>query len=139
MILHRIMYLAAAIPLGYAVYSDCRSRTIPLWTTLSILALAGLQYILGLQPIRMLIGGTILGAAFFAAAIISPDAVGGGDVKLLAALSILCGAVGGLIVFAAAAFFTLLLWLVIRQKRLPFAPGIFAAFVLFLVITFKGG
>jgi prepilin peptidase CpaA len=114
-----VLLLAAALVV--AAIGDIRSRTIPNWLTLGI-ALAAIPFWwmsdLGLWPdIAIRIGIALFIFAIFAAAF-AAGMMGGGDVKLLAAIALWLqpGAVMLLLVIMALAGGALTLAMVIRQK-----------------------
>ena len=103
-------------PVGLALVCDLRTREIPDWIPVAVLAWACLATVMGLHEVTWLglVAGALLGLAL-AAAVFCLGGLGGGDVKLVAAigaavgpwalLSILAwmGVAGGVLALIAAA------------------------------------
>jgi prepilin peptidase CpaA len=85
------LYVGLALMLAYAAVGDVRARTIPNWLVIAIAALAPIMWGLSGMPlwpdvvlqIGVAIGFMVLFSIFFAL-----NAMGGGDVKLIAALAL---------------------------------------------------
>ena len=96
--------LPLVVALIYAAAVDVRSRRIPNWLTLSLAAAGALQSFFPHALVSPLfsMAGMIVGFAL-PFAMFAMGALGGGDVKLFAAVGTWLGPIGVLIVFAAAA------------------------------------
>lgn len=85
------LYVGLALLLAYAAFGDVRARTIPNWLVITIAACAPVMWTLTgmsiwpdmILQIGIAIGFMILFSIFFAL-----NAMGGGDVKLIAALAL---------------------------------------------------
>ena len=117
--------------LGVVTISDLRTRLIPDIALVAGLAVALPVFLLSEPaevPARLLAGGAA-GAFLLAAALIRPDGMGLGDVKLAAVLGVYLGAwvaVAMLVAFAAGSIGGLVLlarhgWSA-RSRTIPFAP-----------------
>jgi len=116
---------------------DIKTREIPNWISLGVLLAAFLDF--NIQNLW----GMIVTVIFFSVAL-ATGKIGGGDVKLIAALSVVCGLWGSfaLLLFAQAAMLIFYGVSVIVQKlrgrtadkSLPFVPFITFGYVLATVI-----
>ena len=93
-----MQFAAISILLGIGSYMDIKTREIPNWISVIIAATAVINFRLEN------LWGLIVAVIFFSAAL-STGKIGGGDVKLIAALSIVCGLWGSfaLLLFAQIA------------------------------------
>ncbi len=117
--------------LGIVTVSDLRTRLVPDWALAASLLIAIPTFVVtdpGGLPERVLAG---IGAGGFllAAALIRPDGMGLGDVKLVAVLGVYLGAAvieAMVVAFAAGSIAGLVLLarhgLSARQRTIPFAP-----------------
>ena len=132
-----IQFAAIAILLGIGSVMDIRTREIPNWISLGVLLAAFLDF-----NIQNLLG--IIVAVIFFSVALATGKIGGVDVKLIAALSIVCGLWGSfaLLLFAQIAMLIFYGVSVIVQKlrgrtadkALPFVPFITFGYVLATVI-----
>lgn len=120
-----LAYLTSIVPLlallVIAAVMDWRSRRIPNWLNL-MMALAGLaSSIVGVSPVSgwMSLIGLVLGFIIMVGPF-AIGAVGGGDVKILAAAGAWLGPIGILIAFACAQIISLIctIFITIRNRRL---------------------
>lgn len=132
-----IIVIAAVFPLSFAAVTDVRFRVIPDWTAVSVLILAIIKLLFGFQSFDSVILGFVIAAVFFAVAMFARDgSVGGGDVKLLSAICLFCGGVGGVAVFVIAGIICVCICAVTNNKQVPMAPAILIAFVAFHILQF---
>ncbi len=127
-----LQFLAVAVLLGIGSVMDIRTREIPNWISIAVIFSAIPCFYLEK------LWGLIVAAIFFSVAL-STGKIGGGDVKLIAALSIVCGLWGSLalLLFAQIAMLVFYGVSVIVQKlrgrtadkALPFVPFIFIGYV----------
>ncbi len=84
--------LLLLLPVGFALVCDLRSREVPDWIPLLIVAWACLATALGLHKVSWigLIAGALVGLGL-SAAVFFLGGLGGGDVKLLAAIGAAVG------------------------------------------------
>ncbi len=132
-----VQFAAIAILLGIGSVMDIRIREIPNWISVAVLCMAALNF--NLENLW----GIIVAVIFFSVAL-ATGKIGGGDVKLIAALSIVCGLWGSfaLLLFAQTAMLVFYGVSVIVQKlrgrtadkSLPFVPFITFGYVLATVI-----
>lgn len=123
-----------AVPLGAVDLVRCRLPdllTLPAYPLLGLVV--GLAAVLGASPglgLRAVSGVVLFGGAHVLAYLVSPRALGAGDVKLAGSLGAVLGAVGwpALVVGAGlAAVITLGVALVRRARAVPHGPGLLLA------------
>lgn len=137
MIASAVQFVVVAILLGIGLVMDIKTREIPNWISLGVLLAAFLDF--NIQNLW----GIIVAVIFFSVAL-ATGKIGGGDVKLIAALSVVCGLCGSfaLLLFAQTAMLIFYGVSVIVQKlrgrtadkALPFVPFITFGYVLATVI-----
>lgn len=125
-------FAAIYILLGIGSYKDIKTREIPNWISVIIAITAVINFRLEN------LWGLIVAVIFFSVAL-ATGKIGGGDVKLIAALSIVCGLWGSfaLLLFAQIAMLIFYGVSVIVQKlrggtadkALPFVPFIFIGYL----------
>ena len=118
--------------LAFASVKDIKTREIPDWVSGAVALTAFLNF-----DVRSL-WGLIIAATFFGTALFTGK-IGGGDVKLVAALSVVCGLWGSLallffaqtsmLIFYAGNYFFRRLSGKTASKYLPFAPFIFMGYL----------
>ncbi len=128
-----LQFILVAVLLGIDSAIDIRTREIPNWISGAIALTALLNF-----DVRSL-WGLIVAVIFFAVALITCK-IGGGDVKLIAALSVVCGLWGSfaLLLFAQIAMliFYAIKFVIFKlrgrtaDKALPFVPFIFIGYLL---------
>lgn len=133
-----VQFAAISLLLGIGSYMDIKTREIPNWISVIIAATAVINF----QSENL--WGIIVAVIFFSVAL-ATGKIGGGDVKLIAALSIVCGLWGSfaLLLFAQIAMLIFYGVSVIVQKlrgrtadkSLPFVPFITFGYV-FAAILF---
>ncbi len=126
-----VQFAAVTILLGIGSVMDIRTREIPNWISVA-LCMAALNF--NLENLWEIIVAVI----FFSVAL-ATGKIGGGDVKLIAALSVVCGLWGSfaLLLFAQTAMLVFYGVSVIVQKlrgrtadkSLPFVPFIFIGYL----------
>ena len=127
-----LQFILVVVLLGIDSVIDIKTREIPNWISIVIALTAFLNF-----DVRNL-WGLIVAAIFFAVALFTGK-VGGGDVKLIAALSVVCGLWGsfGLLLFAQIAMliFYAIKFVIFKlrgrtaDKALPFVPFIFIGYL----------
>ena len=127
-----MQFAAIVILLGIGSVMDIRTRELPNWISVIITLLA----IINFRLENLL--GIIVAVIFFSVAL-ATGKIGGGDVKLIAALSIVCGLWGSfaLLLFAQIAMLIFYAGNYIFQKingktaskSLPFVPFIFIGYL----------
>jgi len=133
--------LVLLVPVGFAVVCDLRTREIPDWIPLAIAAWACLATALGLHEVRWL--GLAAGAALgltITAPLFYLGGLGGGDVKLLAAIGAAVGpwALLSILAWMAVAGGVLALIAIARGKR-DFAYGLAIAIGVIVETAWPGG
>ena len=137
MIAAAVQFVAVAVLLGIASVKDIKTREIPDWISVCVLCAAVLDF--NIQNLW----GIIVAAIFFVVAL-QTGKIGGGDVKLIAALSVVCGLWSSL----ALLFFAQLSMLIYfgiyylickingktADKVLPFVPFIFIGYLCSVLI-----
>ncbi len=123
---------AITILLGIGSIMDIKTREIPNWISAAILITAAFNFD------WKNLWGIIVAVIFFSVAL-ATEKIGGGDVKLIAALSVVCGLWGSfaLLLFAQIAMLVFYGVSVIVQKlrgrtadkNLPFVPFIFIGYL----------
>ena len=132
-----IQFFTVAVLLGIASVKDIKTREIPDWISFCVLCAAVLDF--NIQNLW----GIIVAAIFFVVAL-QTGKIGGGDVKLIAALSVVCGLWSSLALLLFAQLSMLVFyWIsVIVQKShggtadkvLPFVPFIFIGYLCSVLI-----
>lgn len=127
-----VQFAAVTILLGIGSVMDIKTREISNWISLGVLLAAFLDF--NIQNLW----GIIVAVIFFSVAL-ATGKIGGGDVKLIAALSIVCGLWGSfaLLLFAQTDMLVFYGVSVIVQKlrgrtadkSLPFVPFIFIGYL----------
>ena len=132
-----LQFVLVVILLGIDSVKDIKTREIPNWISGAIALTAFLNF-----DVRNL-WGLIAAVIFFAVALFTGK-IGGGDVKLIAALSVVCGLWGSfaLLLFAQIA---MLIFYAIKaiifklrgrtaDKALPFVPFIFFGYLISAIL-----
>ena len=132
-----VQFAAVTILLGIGSVMDIKTREISNWISLGVLLAAFLDF--NIQNLW----GIIVAVIFFSVAL-ATGKIGGGDVKLIAALSVVCGLWGSfaLLLFAQTAMLIFYAGNYIfckingktASKSLPFMPFITFGYVLATVI-----
>ena len=127
-----MQFAAISILLGIGSYEDIKTREIPNWISVGVLISTFFHF--NIQNLW----GIIVAVVFFSVAL-TTGKIGGGDVKLIAALSIVCGLWGSfaLLLFAQISMLIFYGVSVIVQKlrgktadkSLPFVPFIFIGYL----------
>ena len=128
-----IQFFTVAVLLGIASVKDIKTREIPDWISFCVLCAAVLDF--NIQNLW----GIIVATIFFVVAL-QTGKIGGGDVKLIAALSVVCGLWSSLALLLFAQLFMLVFyWISVivqrsrgrtADKSLRFVPFITFGFVL---------
>ena len=127
-----IQFAVIAILLGIGSVMDIRTREIPNWISILVAFSAIMNFRLEN------LWGILVAVIFFAVALFTGK-IGGGDVKLIAALSIVCGLWGSLalllfaqiamLIFYAGNYFFCKIHGRTADKALPFVPFIFIGYL----------
>lgn len=137
MIGYVLQFAAISILLGIGSVMDIKTREIPNWISAAVVCTAFLDF--DIQKLW----GLVVAAIFFVTALVTGK-IGGGDVKLIAALSVVCGLWGSLslLLFAQTAMLFFypgnLFFCKINgktaSKTLPFVPFITFGYVLTTIL-----
>ena len=132
-----VQFAAITLLLGIGSITDIKTREIPNWISVAVLITAALNF--NLENLW----GIIVAVIFFSVAL-ATGKIGGGDVKLIAALSMVCGLWGSfaLLLFAQISMLVFYVGYYIfckingktADKALPFVPFITFGYVLTTVI-----
>lgn len=130
-------FIAVAVLLGIGSVMDIRTREIPNWISIVV----ALSAIMNFRFENL--WGIIVAVIFFSVAL-STGKIGGGDVKLIAALSIVCGLWGSLalllfaqiamLVFYAGYFLFCKINGKTASKSLPFVPFITFGYLMTIIL-----
>jgi len=134
------MLLLCFIPLLWAAFMDWKKRIIPDWTWIIILAIGGVSAFLFPEPaLAQRIAGLLLPGGCLLLLAVKYGGVGGGDVKLTAAL----GFCFGLNALAAILFFALppacVYAKATRQRSVPLAVFLCIGFFIYAGVLFIYG
>ena len=132
-----VQFAAISILLGIGSVLDIKTREIPNWLSVFI----ALSAVINFRPENLL--GLIVAAIFFVTALVTGK-IGGGDVKLIAALSVVCGLWGSfalllfaqtaMLIFYAGNYFFCKINGKTADKALPFVPFIIFGYVLTTIL-----
>lgn len=113
----------------YTAIQDLRTRTIPDWIHVVIVILGIIQ----MHGFNELIGAIIVPLPYFFAAWMKSGNMGGGDIKLMAALGLYLGALYGTLLSIVCLSYVVLaacIWRLVEGRRLekmPFGPYVYSA------------
>lgn len=137
MIVAVIQFFAVAVLLGIASVKDIKTREIPDWISVCVAFTALINFRLDN------LWGIIVAAIFFVVAL-QTGKIGGGDVKLIAALSVVCGLWSSLALLLFAQLSMLVFYwisVIVQRSRggtadkvLPFVPFIFIGYLCSVLI-----
>lgn len=132
MIGYVVQFASISILLGIGSVKDIKTREIPDWISAAVVCTAFLDF--DIQNLW----GLVVAAIFFVTALVTGK-IGGGDVKLITALSVVCGLWGSfalllfaqisILVFYAGNYFFCKLNGKTADKSLPFVPFIFIGYL----------
>ncbi len=132
-----VQFAAVTILLGIGSVMDIKTREIPNWISVAVLCMSALNF--NLENLW----GIIVAVIFFSVAL-ATGKIGGGDVKLIAALSVVCGLWGSsalllfaqtaMLIFYAGNYILCKIHGKTASKSLPFVPFITFGYVLATVI-----
>ncbi|MEG2421191.1 MAG: prepilin peptidase [Oscillospiraceae bacterium] len=127
----------AALPLAIAGWQDVKKREIPLFCIVFLLILSVVRVVLREGTALSAVSGLILmGGPLLLMAVLldGGQCIGGGDVKLCAALGALLGPLDCLMLLAMAAVLLAAVALILRKNVMPFAPFVAAAYCINLLL-----
>ena len=132
-----VQFAAISILLGIGSVLDIKTREILNWISAAVVCTAFLDF--DIQNLW----GLVVAAVFFVTALVTGK-IGGGDVKLIAALSLVCGLWGSfllllfaqisMLIFYAGNYFFCKLNGKTASKTLPFVPFIFIGYLCLALI-----
>lgn len=132
-----MQFAAIFISLCIGSYKDIKTREIPNWISVGVLISAFFHF--NIQNLW----GIIVAVIFFSVAL-ATGKIGGGDVKLIAALSVVCGLWGGfalllfaqisMLIFYGVSVIVQKLRGITADKSLPFVPFITFGYVLTTIL-----
>ena len=127
-----VQFAAISILLGIGSVMDIKTREIPDWISVFIALFAVINF----RPENL--WGLVVAAIFFVTALVTGK-IGGGDVKLITALSVVCGLWGSfslllfaqisMLIFYAGNYFFCKINGKTSSKTLPFVPFIFIGYL----------
>lgn len=127
-----VQFAAISILLGIGSVLDIKTREIPDWISIFVALFAVINF----RPENL--WGLVVAAVFFVTALVT-GRIGGGDVKLVAALSVVCGfwssfllllfAQTAMLIFYAGNYFFCKINGKTVSKTLPFVPFIFIGYL----------
>ena len=127
-----MQFAMISILLGIGSYKDIKNREIPNWISVGVLVSAFFNF--NIQNLW----GIIVAVIFFSVAL-ATGKIGGGDVKLITALSVVCGLWGSfalllfaqtaMLIFYAGNYFFCKINGKTASKTLPFVPFIFIGYL----------
>lgn len=127
-----VVEVALGATLLCAAIEDGKQRTISDWWVMAVFLLAGIATVIGkITLASALIGVLVVGGSLLLGAMLT-NSVGGGDVKLCAALGALCGAVSALIIIIYSLIVMILISKLRRVKESAFAPFLFVGFLIYM-------
>lgn len=136
-----VQFASISILLGIGSVLDIKTREIPDWISIFIALFAVINF----RPENL--WGLVVAAIFFVTALVTGK-IGGGDVKLIAALSLVCGLWGSfslllfaqisMLIFYAGNYFFCKINGKTASKTLPFVPFIFIGYLCSALIFLKG-
>lgn len=136
-----VQFASISILLGIGSVMDIKTREIPDWISVFIALFAVINF----RPENL--WGLVVAAIFFVTALVTGK-IGGGDVKLIAALSVVCGLWGSfllllfaqisMLIFYAGNYFFCRINGKTASKTLPFVPFIFIGYLCSALIFLKG-
>ncbi len=132
-----MQFAVISILLGIGTFLDIKTREIPNWISVGVLFSAFFHF--NIQNLW----GIIVAVIFFSVAL-ATGKIGGGDVKLIAALSVVCGLWGSFALLLFAQISMLIFYgvsLIVQKlrgktadKALPFVPFITFGYVLTTIL-----
>ena len=127
-----VQFASISILLGIGSVMDIKTREIPDWISVFIALFAVINF----RPENL--WGLVVAAIFFVTALVTGK-IGGGDVKLIAALSVVCGLWGSFLLLLFAQISMLIFYAgkyifckingKTASKSLPFVPFIFIGYL----------
>ena len=127
-----VQFASISILLGIGSVMDIKTREIPNWISVFV----ALSAVINFRPENL--WGLVVAAIFFVTALVTGK-IGGGDVKLIAALSVVCGLWGSFLLLLFAQISMLIFYAgkyifckingKTASKSLPFVPFIFIGYL----------
>jgi Flp pilus assembly protein protease CpaA len=129
------VYWLALVPLAAAAWWDGRARQIPDACVFLLAACGLMNFALSGRTLwDGLAGLLLLGGPLFLCGLFSPSSIGGGDIKLAAALGLLLGPLAGAVLLGTALLAGVMYSVVRQIKRSPLAPFVLPAYLLILMM-----
>lgn len=128
-------YMLAFVPLSLAAVIDADRRMIPDQTVFLIACCALFDLGAGAASVPAMLAGVILLGGLLLAGAVCTDGIGGGDVKLSAALGALLGPHRGLLMLLLSLVLLITAGKLSHQPALPFAPFILGAFYIYAIVS----
>lgn len=130
--------LLGVAPLAVAAWKDGKTHLIPNACVAAVFGCAAANVIFGhMNLLEAGFGLAIIGAILLLFTCAKSKSIGGGDIKLCAAMGALVGAFSGLLIVAAA-LTSMVVYAALRHKMtLPFAPFLFPVYIIFLILEMK--
>lgn len=127
-----VHYLALA-PLGAAAWADLRARRVPDGCSFLVASCGVLGVVLNGWPLAEVLWGLLLlGGVFLLCGAVVPANVGGGDIKLCAALGLLLGPLAGALMAAFALMLAVAWGGLFKVKAVPLAPFLLGSYIMIL-------
>ena len=134
-----MLMIPCAIPMICAAITDARKRIIPDWTWIVILLIGGISALFcGATTIPLFerVAGLVLTLLILLITAIKTDGIGGGDIKLIAAMAFCFGLINVTVILLFSTVLACIYSFVSKQKSVPLAVFLCAGFfIYFAVIT----
>lgn len=124
----------ALVPLGAAAWTDWREKRIPDSCAFLVASCGLLGVVLNGWPLEEALWGLVLlGGVFLLCGAAVPANVGGGDIKLCAALGLLLGPLPGMLMALFALMLTVAWGGLVKVKAVPLAPFLLVSYLMILI------
>ena len=136
------MMMLCAIPMICAAITDFKKRIIPDWTWIAILLVGGVSaffFKIPYLPLMDRIVGLLLPGISLLIIAVKYGGVGGGDIKLMAAMGFCFGMFGLAAILLFAAIPTCIYSFVTKQRSVPLAVFLCIGFFAYLVLSLYTG
>lgn len=130
-----LLLLLCAIPLLWAAVTDYRKRTIPDWTWIIILLIGIVSaFLFPLPVLYERIAGFLLSGLCLLLLAVKYGGVGGGDIKMTAAMGFCFGLSGLAVILFFALISAGIYTVTTKQKSIPLAVFLFAGFLAYAIL-----